>query len=356
VPVTAFGLDLLLLLHDRLFGRIWLEECMRRREFIALLGGVAAAWPLALRAQQRDGVRRIAILMVTADDADGQARITALREGLQRLGWTEGHNLRIDTRWAAGDADRMQTYVTELVQANPDAILANGSPAVAALRQETRSIPIIFAAVVDPLGQGFVSNLARPGSNITGFTNMEFTVLGKMLELLKRMAPNMTRAAALFNPATGIYVPGYLHLFEASSPPLGIELATAPVHDVSEVEDTIAKLGHEPGGGLVVPPEAFTITHHKLIIASTARHRLPAIYAYRSFVGDGGLMSYGPDPYDIFRRAASYVDRILRGEKPGELPVQQPTKFQFAVNLKTAKALGLEMPPDLPALADEVIE
>ena len=235
-------------------------------------------------------------------------------------------------------------------------ILANGSPAVAALRQETRSIPIVFAAVIDPLGQGFVSNLARPGSNITGFTNMEFTVLGKMLELLKGMAPSITRAAALFNPATGFYVPGYLRLFEASSPSLGIELATAPVHDVSEIEDTIAMLGHEPGGGLIVPPEAFTITHHKLVTTSTARHRLPAIYAYRSFVGEGGLMSYGPDPYDIFRRAASYIDRILRGEKPSELPVQQPTKFEFAVNLKTAKALGLEMPPNLLALADEVIE
>ena len=329
---------------------------IRRREFIVTLSSAAAAWPLPARAQQPERIRRIAVLMVTADDADGQARITALREGLQKLGWTEGHNLRIDTRWAAGDADRMQTYVTELVQANPDAILANGSPAVAALRQETRSIPIIFAAVVDPFGQGFVSNLARPGGNITGFTNMEFTVLGKMLELLKGMAPNMTRAAALFNPATGIYVPGYLRLFEASSPSLGIELATAPVHDVSEIEDTIAKLGHEPGGGLIVPPEAFTITHHKLIIASTARHRLPAIYAYRSFVGAGGLTSYGPDPYDIFRRAASYVHRILRGEKPSELPVQQPTKFEFVINLKTAKALGLEMPPDLLALADEVIE
>jgi putative ABC transport system substrate-binding protein len=327
-----------------------------RREFITLLGGAAVTWPLAAQAQQPERMRRIVILMVTADDADGQARITALREELQKLGWAEGHNLRIDTRWAAGDAERIRSFVPELVQANPDAILANGSPAVAALRQETRSIPIIFAAVVDPLGQGFVSNLARPGSNITGFTNMEFTVLGKMLELLKGMAPNITRAAALFNPATGFYVPGYLRLFEASSPSLGIELATAPVHDVSEIEDTIAKLGHEPDGGLLVPPEAFTITHHKLIIASTARHRLPTIYAYPSFVGEGGLMSYGPDPYDIFRRAASYIDRVLRGEKPGELPVQAPTKFELVVNLKTARALGLSIPPAFPLRADEVIE
>ena len=329
---------------------------MRRREFISLLGGTAAAWPLSARAEQSERMRRIAILMLTADDADGQARITALREGLEKLGWTEGRNLHIDTRWAAGEADRMRSFVTELIQANPDLILANGSPSVAALRQETRAIPIVFAAVIDPLGQGFVANLAHPGSNVTGFTNMEFTVLGKMLELLKGMAPNVRRAAAMFNPATGFYVPGYVRLFEASSPSLGIELTTAPVHDVSEIEDTVAKLGHEPGGGLIVPPEAFTITHHKLITTAVARHRIPAIYAYRSFVDEGGLMSYGPDPYDIFRRAASYVDRILRGEKPRELPVQQPTKFEFAVNLKTAKAMGLEIPPNLLALADEVIE
>jgi putative ABC transport system substrate-binding protein len=250
----------------------------------------------------------------------------------------------------------MRTYVTELVQANPDVILANGSPIVAALRQETRAIPIVFAAVIDPLGQGFVANLAHPGSNITGFTNMEFSVFGKMLELLQGMAPNVSRAAAMFHPATGFYVPGYLRLFESSSPSLGIALATAPVRDAPEIEGTIAKLGHEPGGGLIVPPDAFTIVHHKLITASAERYRLPAIYAYRSFVGEGGLMSYGPDPYDIFRRAASYVDRILRGEKPSDLPVQQPTKFEFVVNLKTARALGLAIPPKVLALADEVIE
>jgi putative ABC transport system substrate-binding protein len=329
---------------------------MRRREFITLLGGVAAAWPLAARAQQGERMRRIAILMSTADDAEGQARIAALREGLQQLGWTEGRNLRIDTRWAFGDAERMRTFVTEVVQANPEVILANSSPIVAALRQETRSIPIVFAAVIEPVGQGFVVNLAHPGSNITGFTNMELSVFGKMLELLKGMAPEVTRAAAMFNPATGFYVPGYLRLFEASSPSLGIELATAPVHDVAEIESTIAKLAHEPGGGLIVPPDAFTVTHHKVITAAAERHRVPAIYAYRSFVVGGGLMSYGPDPYDLFRRAASYVDRILRGEKPGELPVQQPTKFEFAVNVKTAKALGLEIPDKLLALADEVIE
>src|SRR6516162_4046702 len=211
---------------------------MKRREFVTLIGGAAASWPLAARAQQGERVRRLAIIMLTADDADGQGRITALREGLEKLGWTEGRNLRIDTRWAAGDTDRMRTYVTELVQANPDAILANGSPAVAALRQETRSIPIVFAAVIDPLGQGFVSNLARPGSNITGFTNMEFTVLGKMLELLKEMAPNVVRVTAMFNPMTGSYVPGYLRLSEASSASLGIELVATPVFDVADIEAT----------------------------------------------------------------------------------------------------------------------
>ena len=221
-----------------------------RRAFITLLGGAAAAWPLASRAQQGERTRRIAILMSTADDAEGQARIAALREGLQQLGWTEGRNLRINTRWAFGDAERMRTFVTEVVQANPEVILANSSPIVAALRQETRSIPIVFAAVIEPVGQGFVANLAHPGSNITGFTNMEFSVFGKMLELLKGMAPKVTRAAAMFNPATGFYVPGYLRLFEASSPSLGIELATAPVHDVSEIEDTVAKLGREPGRGV----------------------------------------------------------------------------------------------------------
>jgi putative ABC transport system substrate-binding protein len=250
----------------------------------------------------------------------------------------------------------MRTYVTELVQAIPDVILANGSPIVAALRQETRTIPVVFAAVIDPLGQGFVTNLARPGSNITGFTNMEFTVLGKMLELLKEMAPNVIRATAIFNSMTGSYVPNYLRLSEASSTSLGIELAATPVRDVAEIEATIGNLGRQSGSSLILPPEPFTITHHKLIIAVADQHHLPAIYAYRSFVGEGGLMSYGPDPYDIFRRAASYVDRILRGETPSELPVQQPTKFEFVINLKTAKKLGLTVPDRLLALADEVIE
>jgi putative ABC transport system substrate-binding protein len=301
-------------------------------------------------------VRRIGVLMSIAHDREGQERIAVFQEELQKLGWAEGRNVRIDYWWTGGDADRMRTYVTELVQAMPDVILANGSPIVAALRQETRTIPVVFAAVMDPLGQGFVANLARPGSNITGFTNMEFTVLGKMLELLKEMAPNVVRAAAMFNPMTGSYVPGYLRLSEASSASLGIELVATPVRDVADIEATVGNLGRQSGSGLILPPEPFTITHHKLIITLADQHRLPAIYAYRSFVGEGGLMSYGPDPYDIFRRAASYVDRVLRGETPSELPVQQPIKFEFVINLKMAKTLGLTVPDRLLALADEVIE
>jgi putative tryptophan/tyrosine transport system substrate-binding protein len=330
---------------------------LRRRQFFTLLGGAAAAWPLVARAQQpANHPRRIGILMSAADDPEGQARVTAFREGLQKLGWTEGRNVWIDYRWTGGDADRIRAYAMELVSSAPDVILANGSPVVAALRQETSAIPIVFAAVVDPVGQGFVTNLAHPESNITGFTNIEFTVLGKMLELLKGVAPNVVRAAAIFNPMTGPYVPGYLRSFEASSPSLGIKLAAAPVRNVPEIEETVAKLGRQSGSSLIVPPEPFTVVHYKLITASAEQHRVPAIYAYRSFVGEGALMSYGPDPYDIFRRAASYVDRILRGEKPNDLPVQQPTKFEFVINLRTAKALGLEVPDKLAALADEVIE
>ena len=326
----------------------------RRRHFLTLLGG-AAAWPLAARAQQADRMRRIGVLMSTADDPEGHARVTAFREELRKFGWTEGRNVRIDYRWTAGDADRYRTYAAELVNSAPDVILANGSPAVAALRQETRDIPIVFAAVVDPVSQGFVASLAHPGSNVTGFTNIEFTVVGKMLELLKGVAPNVTRAAVMFNPVTGFFVSGYLRSLEVSSQSPTIAVA-ATVRDEAEIEGTVAKLAREPGGGLIVPPEPFTVNHHKLIMALAEQHRLPAIYAYRSFVGEGGLMSYGPDPYDIFGRAASYVDRILRGAKPSDLPVQQPTKFELVLNLKTAKALGLDVPLQLQQLADEVIE
>jgi putative tryptophan/tyrosine transport system substrate-binding protein len=328
---------------------------MKRREFVTMLVS-AAALPLAARAQQADRVRHVGVLMAISDDSEGQARISALRGGLERLGWTEGHNLRIDTRWSGGDIERMRSHATELIASKPDLILANGSPIVTALLPETRTIPIVFAAVNDPLGQGFVASLGRPGGNITGFTLMEFAVLGKMSELLREMAPNIVRATAMFNPTTGLYVPGYLRSLVSSSPSLGIELTAAPVRDLTEIEATLVKLAREPGSGLIVPPDSFTIAHHKLIIVLAEQNRLPAIYAYRSFVGEGGLMSYGPDPDDIFRRAASYVDRILRGEMPSDLPVQQPTKFQFSINLKAANAIGIKVPAQLLALADEVIE
>jgi putative tryptophan/tyrosine transport system substrate-binding protein len=328
---------------------------MKRREFVTMLVS-AAALPLAARAQQADRVRHVGVLMAIADDSEGQARISALRGGLERLGWTEGHNLRIDTRWSGGDIERMRSHATELIASKPDLILANGSPIVTALLPETRTIPIVFAAVNDPLGQGFVASLGRPGGNITGFTLMEFAVLGKMSELLREMAPNIVRATAMFNPTTGLYVPGYLRSLVSSSPSLGIELTAAPVRDLTEIEATLVKLAREPGSGLIVPPDSFTIAHHKLIIVLAEQNRLPAIYAYRSFVGEGGLMSYGPDPDDIFRRAASYVDRILRGEMPSDLPVQQPTKFEFSINLKAANAIGIKVPAQLLALADEVIE
>ena len=328
---------------------------MKRREFVTMLVS-AAALPLAARAQQADRVRHVGVLMAIADNSEGQARISALRGGLERLGWTEGHNLRIDTRWSGGDVERMRSHATELIASKPDLILANGSPIVTALLPETRTIPIVFAAVNDPLGQGFVASLGRPGGNITGFTLMEFAVLGKMSELLSEMAPNIVRATAMFNPTTALYVPGYLRSLVSSSPSLGIELTAAPVRDLTEIEATLVKLAREPGSGLIFPPDAFTIAHHKLIIMLAEQNRLPAIYAYRSFVGEGGLMSYGPDPDDIFRRAASYVDRILRGEMPSDLPVQQPTKFEFSINLKAANAIGIKVPAQLLALADEVIE
>jgi len=316
----------------------------------------AAALPLAARAQQADRVRHVGVLMAIADNSEGQARISALRGGLERLGWTEGHNLRIDTRWSGGDVERMRSHATELIASKPDLILANGSPIVTALLPETRTIPIVFAAVNDPLGQGFVASLGRPGGNITGFTLMEFAILGKMSELLREMAPNIVRATAMFNPTTGLYVHRYLRSLVSSSPSLGIELTAAPVRDLTEIEATLVKLAREPGSGLIFPPDSFTIAHHKLIIMLAEQNRLPAIYAYRSFVGEGGLMSYGPDPDDIFRRAASYVDRILRGEMPSDLPVQQPTKFEFSINLKAANAIGIKVPAQLLALADEVIE
>jgi putative tryptophan/tyrosine transport system substrate-binding protein len=328
---------------------------VRRREFITLLSG-AAAWPLAARAQQADRVRRIGLLMGTADDREGQARVTALKQGLQELGWTDGRNIQIEPRFGGADADRIRAHAAELVALAPDVLVGHTTAVIRALRQATSSIPIVMAAINDPVDQGFVSSLAHPGGNITGFTFVDFQMVGKWLEMLKEAAPAVTRAALMFNPDTSPYYYLYLRSFEAEPRSVAVDVTAAPVRDTAEVEKTIAKLGREPGGGLIVAPDAFTIVHQHLFIRLAQQHRMPAIYFLRTSVAQGALMSYGPDPYDNFRRSASYVDRILKGAKPADLPVQQPTKFELAINLKTAKALGLQVPDKLLALADEVIE
>jgi putative tryptophan/tyrosine transport system substrate-binding protein len=324
--------------------------------FITLLGGTAAAWPLAARAQQAERVRRIGLLMGVAEDREGQARVTALKQGLQELGWTDGRNIQIETRFGGADAGRIRAHAAELVALAPDVIVGQTTPVIRALRQATSSIPIVVAAVNDPVEQGFVSSLAHPGGNITGFMLIDFQMVGKWLEMLKEAVPGVSRAVLMFNPDTSPYYYVYLRSFEAEPRSIAVEVTAAPVRDTAEVEEAIAKLGREPGGGLIVPPDAFTLVHHQLLIRLAQQHRVPAVYAFRPLVAQGALMSYGPDPYDMFRRSASYVDRILKGAKPADLPVQQPTKFELAINLKTAKALGLQIPDKLLAIADEVIE
>jgi putative ABC transport system substrate-binding protein len=303
-------------------------------------------------------MRRIGFIQVVAEnDPEAQARITAFQQGLAALDWVEGRNIRIIYRFAAaGDAARIQTHVAELVSSAPDLIVAGGTPVIAALKQATSTIPIVFAIVNDPVGQGFITSLARPGGNITGFTFIEFEMVGKWLELLKEMAPAVRRAALIFNPETGPFYPVFLRQFGAVPASIGTELAAAPVHSRADLEATIATLTRESDGGLIVAADAFNAAHRPLIMQLVERHRLPSIYYLRQAVVEGGLMSYGPDLADIVRRSASYVDRILRGANPADLPVQQPTKFELAINLKTAKALGLTVPPTLIARADEVIE
>jgi putative ABC transport system substrate-binding protein len=330
---------------------------MRRREFITLLGGGAAAWPLVARAQQPHGVRRIGVLMAVAEsDAQYQANLAVFREGLRQVGWTEGRNIRIDVRWAALDVEAMQRLAKELVALQPDLILSNNTPTTAALLQQTRTIPIIFATIADPVGSGFVSSLAQPGGNATGFATIEGTLGGKWMELLKEIAPRVARAALLFNPATGPYFEYYVKSLNSAAASFGVEAIIAPAHDMSEVESVIAGLAREPNGGLIVLNEEFTITHRAEITSLAARYRLPVVYPYRYFTSLGGLLSYGPDLTDNFRRAAPYADRILRGAKPSELPVQAPVKFELMINLKTAKSLGLDVPLHLQQRADEVIE
>jgi putative ABC transport system substrate-binding protein len=331
---------------------------VKRREFITLLGGATVVWPLAARAQQPDRVRRIGVLMGYAEsNREGEAFVAAFREGLQKLGWSENRNLRIDTRWAiSDDADSIQRYAKELVVLEPDLILSNNTPTTAAMLQQTRTIPIIFALVVDPIGSGFVASLPRPGGNATGFIALEGSMAGKWLELLKEIAPRVSRVAFLFNPATAPYAENFLNPFKAAAASFAVEGITAPVHDTSELDSVVAAHAREPNGGLMVMPSAFATLHRAEIISLAARYRLPAIYPFRFFTELGGLLSYGNDFPDNFRRAASYVDRILKGAKPSELPVQAPVKFDLVINLKTAKELGLDVPLFLQQRADDVIE
>jgi putative tryptophan/tyrosine transport system substrate-binding protein len=328
---------------------------MRRRAFITLFGGAAAAWPLAARAQQADRVRRIGVLMTqAADDPEGQSRLLALEQGLQESGWTIGRNVRIDTRWGAGDAERYRRYAAELVALAPDVILVNGPAALAQLQQATRSLPIVFTNVTDPVGAGFVVSVARPGGNATGFMLSEYSTSGKWLELLKEIAPRVTRAATIRDPTLTSSVAQFAAIQSAAAS-LGVELSPIDMRNTGEIERTIAAFARAPNGGLIVTTGG-TSTRRSLIVTLAARHRLPAVYPFRYYVADGGLISYGPDPIDPYRRAAGYVDRILKGEKPADLPVQAPTKFELVINLKTAKALSLTVPETLLARADEVIE
>jgi putative ABC transport system substrate-binding protein len=327
---------------------------MRRRDFITLLGG-ATAWPLAARAQQGDRMRRIGVLMyLPADDPEGQARLAALAQGLKQLGWSDGGNLRIDTRWA--NADDIRRHAVELAALAPDVLVAGtGTATVAPLLQATRTVPIVFVTVIDPVGAGFVASLARPGGNATGFTLYEYGMSGKWLELLKEIAPRVTRAAVFRDPAIASGI-GQFGAVQAVAPSLGVELSPVDVRDAGEIERAVAAFASGLNGGLIVTASGSATGHRQLIVTLAARHRLPTVYSSRVFVTAGGLISYGPDLNDQFRRAAGYVDRILKGEKPADLPVQAPTKFELVINLKTAKALGLEVPPTLLARADEVIE
>jgi putative ABC transport system substrate-binding protein len=329
---------------------------MRRRAFIALLGGAALASPHLALAQTSDGMRRIgALFSQTESDPEGQARAAALRQGLQQLGWSEGRNLQIAYRWSGGHAERMRAYATELVSQRPELIFASATTALVALQQATHTIPIVFAQVTDPVGAGFVKSLARPGGNITGLTQHEFAIGVKWLELLKQIAPHVTHAAILYdpgNPATA----GYLRTIESAARTFGVEVAPAAVRDAAEIARAIDTLAARPNGGLILLPGPVGAVHRKAIIELAARHRLPAVYAFRYHIVSGGLASYGVDNIDLFRRAAWYVDRILKGQKPGELPVQNATKFQLVINRKTAQALGLELPIALLARTDEVIE
>jgi putative ABC transport system substrate-binding protein len=330
---------------------------MRRREFITLLGGAVTAWPLAVQAQQDERIRRIGVLTsgAAADDPDGQIRSGAFLQELQHLGWTDGRNIRFDYRWGAGDAENIRKYAAELVALAPDVILASGTATVGPLLHATRSVPIVFAQVTDPVGAGFIDSLAHPGGNATGFLLFEYSISGKWLELLKEIAPRVTRAAVIRDAAQTAGT-GQFAVIQSVAPSVGMEVSTINVRDAAEIERAIAAFARTADGGLILTASALSVVHRNLIVRLAARHKLPAVYYRRQYATDGGLISYGPDVAEQNRRAARYVDRILKGEKPADLPVQAPNKYELVINLKTAKALGLTVPPTLLARADEVIE
>jgi putative tryptophan/tyrosine transport system substrate-binding protein len=326
---------------------------MRRREFITLLGG-AAAWPLAARAQQ--SMRRVAVIMVTPEtDPVGQGRLKAFLQGFEKRGWIDGRNARFDIRWAGGSAERMREIVAEIVALKPDVIVANGTPTVAALKRATSTIPVVFVGINEPVVQGFIASMARPGGNITGFTQVDFSVVGKSVEMLKAIAPALTRVGLMYNPETYGFYDAYLERFQAEAR-WSMELTRAAVRVPEDIDGAVADVAARPGGGMAVLSDTFNLINEVRIRAALERYRLPHIVPWRQFVAGGGLMSYGPDGDDIFRRSADYVDRILKGANPAELPAQAPTRYELVINLKTAKALGLDVPPSLLAIAADVIE
>ena len=329
---------------------------MKRREFITLLGGTAAAWPLAARAQQPERMRRIGVLMnLAADDPESMARIGAFLHGLHQLGWVDGRNIAIHYRWGAGDSERIRKSAQELVALAPDAIIADGAITVSPLQQESQTVPIVFANVTDPVGAGFVPNLARPGGNTTGFANFEYGISAKWLELLKDVVPNLRRAAVLRDPTIIASISQFASI-QSVAPSLGVELSPIDTREAGDIERSVAGFAREANSGLIVVTGTSASMRRALIISLAARYRLPAVYPFRYYASAGGLIAYGPELLDAYRRAAGYVDRILRGEKPADLPVQNPNKYELIINLKTAKALGLDVPPSLLVRADEVIE
>ena len=332
------------------------SDLLKRREFMTLLGGAAAAWPLVARAQQ-PGERRIGVLMALAEnDPEARTRVSAFRQGLREIGWTEGHNARIDFRWAADDTNLMRTYAAELVALAPDIIVAHAPPPLAAVQQQTRSLPIVFVQVADPVGGGFVASLARPGGNTTGFTSFEDTISAKWLELLREVLPQATRVGIIRNPATGTASQMLMGAIDALASSLGVQLTVVDVRGIAEIDRAFDMLSRASIGGLIVMPDPITLVHRDRFIELAAEHKVPTVYPYRYFVAGGGLLSYGHNPADMWRRAAFYVDRILKGSKPADLPVQNPTKFEVVVNLSTAKRLGIELPLSLLMRIDEVIE